>query len=192
VRVARWFQPGLPGLVIPQKAPGGSRGTPGRMPSRVPCDVSLNREITCRHPACMAGWFSCPESPGFHPGLLGMVTGPIPDSKDLQNNVRKRIPAAATPCRADPLNIKRRQPGDSGSHAFPGAMRCEFEPGNYVPSSGMHGGVVFMPGVPGFPPGASWHGDGTDALVNASTQHDSQPYSWGGGRSNYSAQPQKA
>ena len=27
----------------------------------------------------------------------------------------------------------------------------------------MDGGVVFMPGVPGFPPGASWMGDETDS-----------------------------
>ena len=38
-------QPGPPGLALPQKAPGGSRGTPGRMPSRVPCAVGLNREL---------------------------------------------------------------------------------------------------------------------------------------------------
>ena len=38
-------QPGPPGLEFPQEAPGGSRGTPGRMPSLVPCDVGLNREF---------------------------------------------------------------------------------------------------------------------------------------------------
>jgi len=27
--------------------------------------------MTCRRAAWMAGWFSCPESPGFHPGLFG-------------------------------------------------------------------------------------------------------------------------
>jgi hypothetical protein len=70
-------QPGPPGLALPQKAPGGSRGTPGRMPSRVPCDVGLNREITLSDAAWTAGWFSHPESPGCHPGLLGPVTGPI-------------------------------------------------------------------------------------------------------------------
>ena len=80
-------QPGPPGLALPQKAPGGSRGTPGRMPSRVPCDVGLNRDIACRHPAWTAGWFSCPVSPGFHPGLLGRATRPIPNSKDLQTTV---------------------------------------------------------------------------------------------------------
>ena len=26
----------------------------------------------------MAGWCLCPESPGFHPGLLGTLTGRIP------------------------------------------------------------------------------------------------------------------
>ena len=38
-------QPGPPGLEFPQEAPGGSRGTPGCMPSLVPCDVGLNREF---------------------------------------------------------------------------------------------------------------------------------------------------
>ena len=32
--------------------------------------------------------------PGFHPGPLGRATRPIPNSKDLQNNGRKRIPAS--------------------------------------------------------------------------------------------------
>jgi hypothetical protein len=59
---------------LPQKAPGGSRGTPGRMRSRVPCDVGLNRDIACRHPAWTAGWFSHPVSPGSRPGLLGPRT----------------------------------------------------------------------------------------------------------------------
>jgi hypothetical protein len=76
-------RPGPPGLALPQKAPGGSRGTPGRMPSQVPCAVGLN------------------------------------------------------------------------------ARNC-------VSSSGMDGGVVFMPGVPGFPPGASWTGNGTDSQFKGS------------------------
>jgi len=38
--------------------------------------VGLNRELGRRHPAWMAGWLSCPESPGFHPGLLVFVPGP--------------------------------------------------------------------------------------------------------------------
>jgi hypothetical protein len=50
----------------------------------------------------------------------------------------------------------RRKPGDTGSHTFPGTMRCGFESENWVPSFGMDGGVVFLPGVPGLPPGASW------------------------------------
>jgi len=98
------------------------------MPSRVPCDVGLNRAIACGHPAWTAGWCSYPVSPGFHPGLLGT-----------------RVASTKSP---------RQEPGDSGSHAFPGAMRCGFEPGNCVRSSGMDCGVVFIPGVPGFPPGA--------------------------------------
>ena len=30
-------------------------------------------------------------------------------------------------------NTRGYQPGDCGWHAFPGAMRCGFEPGNRVP-----------------------------------------------------------
>ena len=60
--------------------------------------------------------------------------------------------------RANGTTSPRRKPGDSGSHAFPGAMRCGLEPGNCGPSSGMDGGMVFMLEVPGFPPGASWTG----------------------------------
>jgi hypothetical protein len=56
------------------------------------------------------------------------------------------------------------KPGDTGSHAFPGAMRCGFASGNHVQSCGMDGGLVVVPGVPGLPPGASWTGDGTDPL----------------------------
>ena len=162
-------QPGPPGLALPQKAPGGSRGTrctrpcgivpqfawrasarmqttrpsgpgaPTKSPRRKPGDSGLHAfpgamrcgfepEIARRHPAWTAGWFSYPVSPGFHPGLF--VT------------------------RANGTKSPRREPGDSGSHTFPGAMRCGFEPGNCVPSSGMDGGLVFTPGVPGFPPGA--------------------------------------
>ena len=36
-------QPGPPGLALPQKAPGGSRGTPGGMPSRSLCAAGLHR-----------------------------------------------------------------------------------------------------------------------------------------------------
>jgi len=35
-------------------------------------------------------------------------------------------------------------------------MRCGFEPGKRIPACGMDGDVVFRPGVPGLPPGASW------------------------------------
>jgi len=38
---------------------------------------------------------------------------------------------------------------------FPGAMRCGCEPARRVSSRGMEDGMVFVPGVPGFPPGAS-------------------------------------
>jgi len=50
----------------------------------------------------------------------------------------------------------RRKPGDSGLHAFPVAMLRGLEPAKHLPSCGMDGGMVFGPGVPGLPPGASW------------------------------------
>ena len=56
----------------------------------------------------------------------------------------------------------------------------------------LDGGLVVMPGVPGFPPGAAWNGDGTDALFNASTHHDSQPDSWSGGLSSFWLHARKA
>ena len=127
------------GLALNQKAPGGSRGTPGHSPPRSPCAAGLHEGITCRGTAWTAGWFSHPESPGFHPGLL--VT------------------------RANVTKSPRRKPGDTGWQAFPFAMWCGFVPGHCVPSSGMDGGVVFTPGVPGFPPGASWSRDETDSLA---------------------------
>ena len=71
-----------------------------------------------------------------------------------------RSPRVATrgflgPTRQRHTKSPRREPGDSGWHAFSGAMRCGVEPGNHVPSCGMEGGVAFVPGVPGLPPGAS-------------------------------------
>ena len=89
------------------------RRKPGRMMYanlRHPAAVRL----AGRHPAWTAGWFSHPESPGFHPGLLGRVTRPIPKSTDLQNHGRKRIPAARTLCRATRRNIKTRGCGRHG------------------------------------------------------------------------------
>jgi len=86
----------------------------------------------------------------------------------------------------------RRKPGDSGWHAFPGAVRRGFEPGNCVPSSGRDGGVVFVPGVPGFPPGASWTDDETDSRCKGPAKRRSQPDSCSGDAlSSHSAQHQK-
>ena len=184
-------QPGPPGLALTQKAPGGSRGTPGCIPSRLPCEAGSNREIACRHPAWTAGWFSCPESPGFHPGLLVWVPGPEGrvDSKRAQarqanRGTRPRVrvqhapgfpPGASWATRAIHTKSPRRKPGDSGSHPFPLAMRSGFEPGNCVPSSGMDGGVVFVPGFPGFPPGASWAAEETESQFKGSAKQRSQP-----------------
>jgi len=102
----------------------------------------------------------------------------------------------------DPPKSPRRKPGNAGLHAVAGAMRWRFMRWrfvrwrfvrwNHVRSCGMDGGLVVMPGVPGFPPGASWNGDGTDALFNPSTHHGSQAYSWSGGLLSLSLHPQKA
>jgi len=69
-----------------------------------------------------------------------------------------------------PTKSPRRKPGDSGWHAFPFTMRRGFAPVNRVPSCGMDGGVVFVPGVPGFPPGASWNGGVTASLFKRSSK----------------------
>ena len=69
--VSPGFHPGLLGARS-QKAPGGSRGTPGGEASRLPCEKARNRRGACGQTAWGKGWPSCPESPGFHPGLLGV------------------------------------------------------------------------------------------------------------------------
>jgi hypothetical protein len=48
----------------------------------------------------------------------------------------------------------RRKPGDSGWYSFPVAMRRELEPRNHVEPSSIEDGMVYVPGVPGLPPGA--------------------------------------
>jgi hypothetical protein len=83
-------------IPAPQEAPGGSRGTPGRTRARVPCMWARINESPQSPPAWMAGWVSCPVSPGFHPGLLGPLV---------------------TPTRSP-----RRKPGDTGSNTSPRAM----------------------------------------------------------------------
>jgi len=74
-------RPGRRGLAVThgpraaciQKAPGVSRGTPGREQPSVPCDAGLSRGSMSRRLAWTAGWFAVPESPGFRPGLLGQA-----------------------------------------------------------------------------------------------------------------------
>ena len=48
----------------------------------------------------------------------------------------------------------QRKLGDSGRHTFPAAVQYGFEPEPCLASCGIDGGLVFVPGVPGFPPGA--------------------------------------
>ena len=135
--------------------------------------------------------FACSMPPGFHPGLLVWVPGPEGrvDSKRAQarqanRGTRPRVcvqhapgfsPGASWATRAIHTKSPRRKPGDSGSHPFPLAMRSGFEPGNCVPSSGMDGGVVFVPGFPGFPPGASWAAEETESQFKGSAKQRSQP-----------------
>ena len=61
-------RPGPPGLAPPQKAPGGSRGTPGRMPSQVPCAVGLNPRNCVSSSGVDGGVVFIPGVPGFPPG----------------------------------------------------------------------------------------------------------------------------
>ena len=81
----------------------GSRAACSRVSTRgFLCDCQARRaglipsgRRPAKRTAARGRGFACSTLPGFHPGLLGRVTRPIPNSKDLQNNVRKRIPAAA-------------------------------------------------------------------------------------------------
>jgi len=69
-----------------------------------------------------------PGVPGFPPGAFWRA-------------VHKKPPAEAGGLRVTCL---------PAHHAF------RFRGGTHAPSCGMAGGLVFMPGVPGFPPGAFW------------------------------------
>ena len=87
---------------------------------------------------------------------------------------------ARSPVLLSASHTRMAQEAPGGSRGTPGCMPsrvpCDvgFEPGNCVPSSGMDGGVVFMSGVPGFPPGASWTGDETDSRFKGSAKQRSQ------------------
>ena len=142
------------------------------MPSRVPCDAGATRESVSRPAAWTTGWSSCPVSPGSRPGLLGADTGSIPAAKLW----RRRVgcppggPSLVSPGPSGPgahTKSPRRKPGDSGLRAFPRAMRCGCDPGKREQTCGMDDGMVFVPGVPGLPPGASWNGHGIDSLRKA-------------------------
>ncbi len=137
------FSPGVPGLPpgastfstpLPQKAPGGSRGTPGRTPSSVPCDTGSNQGNGVPSSGMDGGIVFSPGVPGLPPGASTFST-PLP----------QKAPGGS---RGTPGRTPSSVPCDTGSNQ-----------GNGVPSSGMDGGIVFSPGVPGLPPGASWHGD---------------------------------
>ena len=64
--------------------------------------------------AWLTGWFSCPESPGFHPGLLGA------DAAATFWGMRGRIDLRGM--RGRITKSPRREPGDTGSDAIPCAM----------------------------------------------------------------------
>jgi len=107
---ARWSQRGPPGLVITQKAPGGSRGTPGHAPVRLPCDAGSSRGSACRRAAWMAGWFSGPESPGFHPGLLGAETGGATQPSRSATTPGQACTGHGWPCRREGKPAPRLRP----------------------------------------------------------------------------------
>jgi len=112
----------------PQKAPGGSRGTPGGMPSRVPCDAgsklvspcsraawtagwfSGSKLVSpCSRAAWTAGWFSYPESPGFHPGLPD-----APSTKSPRRKPGRMVPASVPALRRSERTHTARSPGWAG------------------------------------------------------------------------------
>jgi hypothetical protein len=143
------FMPGVPGF-----PPGASWGAVTRSPRRKPGDT---------------GWqaFPCAMRCGFEPGHCVPSSG-VDGGVVFMPGVPGFPPGASW---GAVTRSPRRKPGDTGSQAFPCAMRCGFEPGNCVPSSGMDGGVVFMPGVPGFPPGASWpHAGPTPGMTAADSR----------------------
>jgi len=130
------FMPGVPGF-----PPGASWATrPTKSPRRKPGDSGSPAS-----PVTMRRGFA----PGTHVPSCGME-----DRVVFMPGVPGLPPGASWATR--PTKSPRRKPGDSGSPASPVTMRRGFAPGTHVPSCGMEDRMVFMPGVPGFPPGASW------------------------------------
>jgi len=168
-----------PPVSRPPKAPGGSRGTPGRIPSRVPCAPGSKHQMLTKPAAWTTGWLSSPESPGCHPGLLGThVSSPTTTDHPCHGHNRPPVsrPQSTTrvttttdhPChdhngprvsrpqsttRVTATKSPRRKPGDSGSYAFPRAMRSGFETPDAHEARGMDGGWLSCPESPGCHPG---------------------------------------
>ena len=92
---------------LPQTAPGGSRGTPGCMPSQVPCGVSVNRGIAGRHAAWTARAVFTPGVPGFPPGASWDrdQTDSLSDGPPF-----RRSASGNTPGRARTFNLRFRRP----------------------------------------------------------------------------------
>jgi len=127
-----------------KKPPAGAGGHRVEPLSRVPCIASSKRGVTCGREAWMAGRCLCPESPGFHPGLLGTLTGPSALERRSPADVPGCWEAAAFVCSCDfsgfafgltcanGTKSPRREPGDTGSNTSPRAMHCGFEVGCHV------------------------------------------------------------
>jgi len=126
------FRPGVPGL------PPGASWTPTKSPRRKLGDSASH--------AC-PGAMLCRSEPPHHTPPCGMDGGMV---------FRPGVPGLPPGASWTPTKSPRRKPGDSASHACPGAMLCRSEPPHHTPPCGMEGGMVFRPGVPGLPPGASW------------------------------------
>jgi hypothetical protein len=129
---------------------GHARYAPTKSPRREPGDTGLNGD-----PACHA----CGRCAAVARGVCGM------DARRLRHGrwdgVRARSPRVSTRgfldhARYAPTKSPRREPGDTGSNGDPACHACGRCAAVARGVCGMDGGMVFMPGVPGFPPGASW------------------------------------
>jgi hypothetical protein len=136
-----------------QKAPGGSRGEWFTRTCGIVPQFAL-RAVARAQSTRPSGPSAHTKSPRRKPGEWFTRTCGIVPQFALRAVARAQSTRPSGP--SAHTKSPRRKPGDTGSHTFPGTMRCGFESENWVPSFGMDGGVVFLPGVPGLPPGASW------------------------------------
>ena len=106
-------RPGLPpgaswvSTPLPQKAPGGSRGTPGGTRARMPCHACPNRRIACG-PSCMDG------GKAFMPGVPGLPPGASWARASLPHGIPCRPVPKKPPAVAGGLRVAHRP----GSHSL--------------------------------------------------------------------------